>query len=102
MSKSKVVVKFHLLFGSRPDSDELMKLLNRYGSREGDRERERVQLAILKLSEGDPEKLRSNIEAALIDYRDVLAWAEYPEQMRTGKTAFNSPDEEYEEILKQD
>lgn len=102
MSQNKVTEKFNQLFQSHPDSEELLMLLNRYGGREGDRERERVQLAILKLSEGEPEKLRSNVEAALIDYRDVLAWAEYPEQMRSGKTAYNSPSEEYEEILKQD
>ena len=104
MSVSKDVVseKFRRLFGAHPDSEALLEVLNRYGSRDGDREVVRVQLAILKLSGGKPEKLRSNVEAALLDYRDVLAWAEYPEQMRSGKTMFNSPAEEYEEILKRD
>ena len=102
MSDKLVWKKFQKIFGSHPDSEELLQTLNKYGSREGDRERDRVQLAILKLSEGDPAKLFSNVEAALLEYRDVLAWAEYPEQLRSGKTAFNSPKEEYEEILRRD
>jgi hypothetical protein len=102
MSDELVMAKFEQLFGTHPDSDELMRSLFRYGSREGDHEPTRVHLAILKLSEGDPAKLLSNIEAALLDYRDVLAWAEYPEQMKSGKTEFNSPEDEYEGILRRD
>lgn len=101
-SREHVLDKFHQIFGEHPDADALLELLDLYGSREGDRERERVQLAILKLCEGDPVKLRSNVEAAMIDYRDVLAWAEYPEQMRTGKSAFNSLPSELKEIKKRD
>lgn len=41
----------------------------------------RVQLAVLKLSGGDRDKLVANIEAANRDPRDVLAYAEYPRQM---------------------
>ena len=67
-----------------------------------DQGRARVQLAILKLSEGDPEKLRSFVDVALTDYRDVLAWAEYPGQMRTGATAFNSSEKEMQDIQKKD
>jgi len=44
--------------------------------------RERVQLAILKLSEGNEEKLREFFAVAKRDYRDVLFWAEYPEEAR--------------------
>lgn len=102
MTEKMVWEKFQKLFGSHPDRDELLQALNRYGSREGDRERERVQLAILKLSEGDPAQLHSNVAAALLDYRDVLAWAEYPEQMRSGMTAYNPSKEEYEEIQRRD
>ena len=39
---------------------------------------ERVQLAILKLSKGNVDKLLHYIEAATEDWRDVLYWAEYP------------------------
>jgi hypothetical protein len=42
------------------------------------------------------------VEAALIDYRDVLAWAEYPEQMRTGKMAYNTTAEEIKAMRERD
>ena len=38
----------------------------------------RVQLAVLKLAGGNIEKVRSNIETAKRDLRDVIAYAEYP------------------------
>ena len=38
-------------------------------------ESERVALAILKLSEGDLQKLSEAVRSARTDYRDVLAWA---------------------------
>jgi hypothetical protein len=47
-------------------------------------EAERVALAILKLSDGDLSKLLDAITCARTDFRDVLAWAEYPESMRLG------------------
>jgi hypothetical protein len=39
----------------------------------------RVQLAVLKLADGDLETLMEGARLALVDYRDVLAPAEYPE-----------------------
>jgi hypothetical protein len=42
----------------------------------------RVQLAALKLAEGDMDALRREIETAKIDYRDVLGPAEYPRYSR--------------------
>ena len=44
----------------------------------------RIQLAVLKLSEGKLESLRTYLNASLRDWRDVLAWAEYPEELRAG------------------
>ena len=41
----------------------------------------RVQLAVIKLSEGVRQKLADNIRAAIQDYRDVLAYAEFPKEM---------------------
>jgi len=55
--------------------------LRRYGEASYHRERERVQLAILKLAGRDLDKVRECTDAACIDYRDVLAWAEFPEQI---------------------
>src|SRR5436305_11751023 len=59
--------------------DRVLALLDTYGVESYERERERVQLAILKLSEGNEEKLREFVAVAKRDYRDVLFWAEYPE-----------------------
>jgi len=60
----------------------VLELLDRYGVESYERERERVQLAILKLSGGSEEKLREFLAVAKRDYRDVLFWAEYPEESR--------------------
>jgi hypothetical protein len=43
-------------------------------------ETERVQLAILAKANGDLDELRRMVEVANTDYRDALAWAEYPEE----------------------
>jgi len=47
-----------------------LELLDMYGVAAHERERERVQLAILKLSDGNEEKLRQNVDAAKRDYRN--------------------------------
>jgi hypothetical protein len=60
----------------------VLELLDKYGVETYERERERVQLAILKLSEGNEEKLREFVAVAKRDYRDVLFWAENPEEAR--------------------
>jgi hypothetical protein len=41
---------------------------------------ERVPLAILKLCRGSVERVLSLLEEARLDYRDILAAAEYPTQ----------------------
>src|SRR5438309_8849470 len=60
----------------------VLDLLETYGVESYERERERVQLAILKLSAGSEEKLREFVAVAKRDYRDVLFWAGYPEEAR--------------------
>src|SRR5437660_12559552 len=60
----------------------VLELLDGYGIESHERERERVQLAILKLSEGNEEKLREFVAIAKRDYRDVLFWAENPDEAR--------------------
>jgi hypothetical protein len=60
----------------------VLELLDRYGVESYEREPERVQLAILKLSGGSEERLREFVPVAKRDYRDVLFWAEYPEESR--------------------
>ena len=99
MTTSQLVVDiFNQLFGAHPDTQSLRQALQGYAGKETPR----VQLAILKLSQDDPAKLLEYIEAAKVDYRDVLAWAEYPEQFRTGATRFNTAPNEYEAMLERD
>jgi len=49
-----------------------------------------VQLAILKLSGGERERLPDLVKMAKLDWRDVLAYAEYPEEMKTGPIEMRS------------
>jgi hypothetical protein len=60
----------------------ILELLDSYGVEPYERERERVQLDILILSGGSEEKVREYVAVAKRDYRDVLFWAEYPEESR--------------------
>lgn len=66
------------------DSTEIMALLDRYGVETFEGGRDRVHLAILKLCQGDLEQLPELVAMAKRDYRDVLAYAEYPEEIRLG------------------
>lgn len=47
-------------------------LLDRYGVEPYERERERVQIAVVKLSQGNFARLIQFVESAKHDYRDVL------------------------------
>ena len=55
-----------------------MALLDYYGTKSYEREKDRVQLAVLKLAAGSIDELLCQIQTAKIDYRDVLSLAEYP------------------------
>ena len=57
----------------------VLSILDEYGTEPHEPERERVQLAILKLSARDEGKLLHNVAAAKQDYRDILMWSEEPE-----------------------
>ena len=80
-SREEVVAVVRKTF---PESAQarVLELLDTYGVESYERERERVQLAILKLSEGNEEKLREFVAVAKRDYRDVLFWAENPEEAK--------------------
>ena len=62
------------------DRDQVRHGLRQYGSEVYLGELERVHLAILKLSDGSLEKFFITLDAAKIDYRDVLLSAEFPEE----------------------
>jgi len=74
---------------------EVMAVLDEYGVESWQREKPRVQLAVLKLAAGSPKTLRMSIDAAACDYRDVLAAAEFPGYSKkcTGRDKV-SPEEE--------
>jgi hypothetical protein len=56
--------------------------LLRYGREDWHREPDRVRLAILKLGGSDLAAIDRQVEAAGVDYRDILAQAEYPAYSR--------------------
>lgn len=66
------------------DVDGILAVLDRYGVRPHEAEIHRVHMAILKLSDGDRALLESDVETAKRDYRDVLAYAEYPAEWALG------------------
>ncbi len=90
-NKGLVVAKVKQSFPNE-DQEKILAILNLYGKETYEQEQERVQIAILKLSDGDLERLRKNIETAKRDYRDVLAYAEYPEA--TSKDTWKMRDKE--------
>jgi hypothetical protein len=88
-----------------PDSDELEKareILARYKGDDPLHNPYRVWLAILKLSGSDLDKLDHYTDVARTDFRDVLAWAEYPNQMDSDSWRMDRSSPEYQAILKKD
>jgi len=65
-----------------PQFDAVMGVLRGSSQERLTREHPRVQLAALKLAQGNFRRLRNYIDDAQRDYRDVLAAAEYPEYMK--------------------
>jgi hypothetical protein len=61
---------------AKSDRAAVLAALDRYGTERHESERERVQLAIVELSGGDPDRLVELVCNAKTDYRDILAWQE--------------------------
>ena len=57
---------------------DVFRVLDEYGTESYQREKSRVQLAVLKLANGSVAGLRREMDVAKCDYRDVLGPAEYP------------------------
>jgi hypothetical protein len=74
-SRAKVEQRAQALF-PQLELALVLSILDEYGALDFENERERVQLAILKLSAGDEGDLLHYVSAAKLDYRDVLMWAE--------------------------
>ncbi|MBF0489645.1 MAG: hypothetical protein HQL15_03380 [Candidatus Omnitrophica bacterium] len=84
-TKDDVIIAVSKIFPNE-SKDCILDLLNSYGIKDYEYEKERVHLSILKLSMGDTNKLLQYIQAAKGDYRDVLSLAEYD---KDGKEIFN-------------
>lgn len=63
---------------------QAMAMLHSFGTESSGDGNVRMHLALLKLCDGSLEKLARLIEQAREDYRDILAWAESPGEMRRG------------------
>jgi hypothetical protein len=72
-SRLLVLKKLRDCFPGDAEAAEALLLLDAYG----DNDRDRVQLALLRLSGGDMRRLRTLLDDARRDYRDTLAAAEY-------------------------
>ena len=80
-SRACVVAAVRATF-PRADPDAILAVLDEYGVEAYQRERDRVQLAIVNLTAGDEAKLRYFVEVAKQDYRDVLFWSDNPEEAK--------------------
>lgn len=70
--------------------ETVIDALDSYGVETYEQESARVQLAILKLSAGRLDRLSSAVTSAKSDWRDVLAWAEYPRQISISAARYNA------------
>jgi hypothetical protein len=58
-----------------------LQVLESYGAATHEREPVRVRIAAIKLSAGKLSELEHVMVHARQDYRDVLAWAEFPDEL---------------------
>ena len=77
---------------------EVLALLDTYA----DRERDRVQLAVLKLAGGDLAKMKQYVEWARCDWREVLGPAEYPKYTKKWTRIDRISPEERQRIIDAD
>ncbi len=72
-TREEIIAAIRTVF---PDSDAatVLSVVDLYGVEPHEREKERVQLAIVALSQGDEDKLLYFVQTAKTDYRDVLHW----------------------------
>ena len=74
-TRDDIVAAIHAAFSDK-DLATILTVLDLYGTKPYECEKERVQLAIVELSQGSEDKLRYLLQTAKTDYRDVLAWQE--------------------------
>ncbi len=81
---------------------EVLAILNEYGAEHWHCEPHRVRLAALKLAAGSLEQLRIQIDSAKCDFRDVLAYAEYPGYMKKMFHIEKVPENEQKRVIDAD
>jgi len=69
--------KLDSAFATERDRSDALELLSSYGTTEFDPGTDRVRIAALYNARGSLERLAVQMELANVDYRDVLASAEY-------------------------
>ena len=74
--------KLTAIFPADADRSDAENILMTYGVERYEREAARVRLAVLKIAGANLSELRRHVAVAKRDYRDTLAAAEYPAQMR--------------------
>lgn len=74
--------KLESMFSDEFTRRRVQAVLQDYGSGKHEQEPGRVRLAILKLAGAELQSVEKYTGYAREDYRDILAWAEYPRQSR--------------------
>jgi hypothetical protein len=82
--RDALVAKMASLFASDADRESARVILAALAD---DDLGERVAVACLKLAGANLTELKSYVDKARTDYRDVLAWAESPRLMQLGPSA---------------
>jgi len=82
---------------SEAERSEALAGLALYGVVPHEREAPRVRLAIVKLSAGQLDRVKDLVGQAKQDYRDVLMWAEFPDEGRSlWTTSARTPEQQKE------
>ena len=81
--------------------EDVMSILKGYAS-QWKGSSTRVQLAALKLADGDVDSLRRHVAAATQDYRDVLVAAEYPQYWKATSRSRRLSKREYQQVVEAD
>jgi hypothetical protein len=76
------------------ERDAILALFSRYAGPEPDR----VKLGVLKVADGNIERIRSLIRLAADDWRDLLCEAEYPLSSKRWGLKDKAP-EKYDQLL---
>ena len=80
-SDELLVMKLGMIFPNATTRERVIAILNQYGTEPYEKEIVRVRLDILKLAGNSIEEVEKWVDIAKKDYRDILASAEYPNEL---------------------